>query len=103
MYLFLLKILICSNSWLKFVKSFIVPYNAVNSDCIIKDIYRDFHFVFCLQIYALAGQTMNFKLFLCCSLFICLHLASLHILLIFSFIQWQPRALICKQNTQISL
>ena len=34
--LFNLKILVCSNSCFKFVKSFIGPCNAVKSDCILK-------------------------------------------------------------------
>ena len=36
MFLFILKILICSNSCLKFLKSYIEPCNAVNSYYILK-------------------------------------------------------------------
>ena len=62
MYLFILNILICSNSCFEFMKPRISPCNAVNSGCILK--FRDFEFVFCLQIHALAGNTMNSKLFI---------------------------------------
>ena len=48
MYLFNLKIFVCSNSYFKFFKSCIAPCNAVNSECILKVSY--FQFEVCLQI-----------------------------------------------------
>ena len=56
----ILKILLCWNSFFKFVKLCIAPCDAVNLDCILK--VRDFQFMFCLQIHAVAGHTMNSKL-----------------------------------------
>ena len=57
MYISNFMTVICSNSCFKFVMSCIAPFNVVNSDCILN--VRDFQFVFCLQIHALADDKMN--------------------------------------------
>ena len=62
MFLFSLKIFVCSNFCFKFVKSYIAQCNAVNTDCILKDKLLSVRF--CLQIHPLAGETMSLKLFL---------------------------------------
>ena len=58
MYLIVLKILICSNSCFKFVKSCIAPCSAVNSDCILKGLVT-FSLWFIYKYPHLAGDTVN--------------------------------------------
>ena len=66
MYLFNLRIFVCSNSYFKFFKSFIAPCNEVGELRLL--IRRVSYFQFVILVYkytpALAGDIMNEKLFL---------------------------------------